>query len=100
MKIEFQSVHFNASEDLKGLITKKLEKLEQFYDRIVDADVYMKEDNTDPVRNQRVEIRLNVPGTTLFAESNENSFESAADKATEALRRQIIKHKEKASNRY
>jgi len=39
---------------------------------------------------------LNVPGDQLFAEKTNGSFEAAADHCTEALRRQIKKHKEKS----
>jgi putative sigma-54 modulation protein len=38
---------------------------------------------------------MNVPGKTLFAKHQSDSFEGAADEAIEALRRQIKKFKEK-----
>jgi putative sigma-54 modulation protein len=45
--------------------------------------------------NKMVEIKLNIPGTQLFAKEHSDSFEAAADLAVEALRRQIKKYKEK-----
>jgi putative sigma-54 modulation protein len=42
-----------------------------------------------------VEVKLNIPGNQLFAKEKSDSFEAAIDSATEALRRQIKKIKEK-----
>jgi putative sigma-54 modulation protein len=45
--------------------------------------------------NKVAQIRLEVPGNDLFAKNQSRSFEQAADTAVEALRRQLIKHKNK-----
>jgi putative sigma-54 modulation protein len=44
-----------------------------------------------------VEIKLFLPGTSLFAKEQARSFEAAADMTVEALRRQIKKTKQKQS---
>ncbi|TXK46431.1 ribosomal subunit interface protein, partial [Pontibacter qinzhouensis] len=41
------------------------------------------------------EIKLFVPGSTLFSQENAPSFEAAADAAVDAMRRQLKKFKEK-----
>ena len=41
MKIQIQSLHFDADQSLKDFINKKLVKLETFYDRIIDSDVIL-----------------------------------------------------------
>ena len=41
MKIQIQTVHFDADESLKAFINKKMNKLETFYDRIIDSDVVL-----------------------------------------------------------
>jgi putative sigma-54 modulation protein len=41
------------------------------------------------------EISLNVPGSDLFAKKQAKTFEEAVDLACEALRKQLIKKKEK-----
>ncbi len=46
--------------------------------------------------NKVTEIRLNTPGKILFASEQCATFEQAADKTVEALKRQIVKHKEKS----
>ena len=72
-----------------------MNKLETFYDRIVNGEVFLKNNNKDGIDNKTVEIRLFVPGSTLFSQEDAPSFEAAADAAVDAMRRQLKKHKQK-----
>ena len=47
------------------------------------------------MENKIVEIKLNIPGNQLFAKEKAKTFEAASDLSLEALKKQIIKHKEK-----
>ena len=96
MKIQMHSVHFDADQKLLDFVQQRLNKLENFYDKIIDGEVIMRLNNKDGNANKTIEIKLLVPGTTLFSQEDAASFEAAADAATENLRRQITKHKEKA----
>ncbi|OUT95002.1 MAG: ribosomal subunit interface protein [Flammeovirgaceae bacterium TMED32] len=95
MKLQIHSIRFDADEKLIDLIKKKLNKLETFYDRIIDGEVLLKIENDESRINKIIEIKLNIPGDQLFAKERARSFEIGADEATEALRRQIKKFKEK-----
>lgn len=92
MKLQVQSIHFNADIKLINFIQRKVDKLETFYDRLVDGEVFLRLNN-EGIENKTVEIKLNVPGTQLFAVEKAKSFEAAADLATEALRNQLKKFK-------
>ncbi|NVK85599.1 MAG: ribosome-associated translation inhibitor RaiA [Cytophagia bacterium] len=94
MKVQVQSIHFDADIKLINFIQKKLDKLDTFYDRTIDAEVILRLNN-EGIENKTVEIKLNVPGEQLFAHKTNGSFEAATDHCAEALRRQIKKHKEK-----
>ncbi len=94
MKLQVQSIHFNADVKLISFIQRKVDKLETFYDRLVDGEVFLRLNN-EGIENKTVEIKLNVPGTQLFATEKAKSFEAAADLATEALRNQLKKFKMK-----
>lgn len=94
MKVQVQSIHFDADAKLIDFIQRKLDKLETYYDRTIDAEVMLRLNN-EGVENKTVEIKLNIPGDQLFAEKSNGSFEAATDHCTEALRRQIKKFKEK-----
>ncbi|WP_026998296.1 ribosome hibernation-promoting factor, HPF/YfiA family [Eisenibacter elegans] len=100
MKLQIHSVHFDADQKLLDFIQRKSSKLETFYDRIIDGEVFLRIDKGEHSReNKLVEIKLNIPGATLFAKQQDISFEAATDEAVESLRRQIKKHKEKNSVR-
>ena len=98
MKVQMQSVHFDADQKLLDFIQQRLDKLEHFYANITDGEVILRLNNKDGVANKTVEIKLMVPGSTLFSQEDSSSFEAAADAAVEALKRQISKYKEKHLN--
>ncbi|MFY0600395.1 MAG: ribosome-associated translation inhibitor RaiA [Cyclobacteriaceae bacterium] len=95
MKLQMHSIHFDADYKLIEFIQKKANKLDTFYDRIIDGEVIMKVEGDEFKENKHLEIKLNIPGNQLFAKGKAKSFEAAADDAVEALRRQLKKHKEK-----
>ena len=95
MKLQMHSIHFDIDVRLTDLVQKKLEKLEKLYDRITDGEVFFRLENVDSRENKIVEIKLNIPGSQLFAKGRSNTFEAAADDAAEGLRRQLKKFKEK-----
>jgi putative sigma-54 modulation protein len=94
MKLQVHSIHFDADSKLVEFIQKKVDKLETFYDRVVDGEVFLRINN-EGVDNKTVEIKVKVPGSQLFAKEQARSFEAATDLATEALRNQLKKYKEK-----
>ena len=96
MKVQMHSVHFDADKKLLDFIQQRLNKLETFYDKVTEGEVIMRLNNKDGIDNKTVEIKLLVPGSILFSQEDAASFEAAADAATDSLRRQITKHKEKA----
>ncbi|HOO08646.1 MAG TPA: ribosome-associated translation inhibitor RaiA [Cyclobacteriaceae bacterium] len=95
MKLQVHSIRFDADQKLIDFIQKKVDKLETFYDRMVDGEVFLRLNN-EGTENKTVEIRLNLPGGQLFASEQAASFEAATDQATEGLRKQLVKFKEKA----
>ena len=51
MKVNVQSVNFNADQKLIGFIQKKMDKLENFYSKVIFADVYLKVQKTSDKRS-------------------------------------------------
>ena len=96
MKVQVHSIHFDADIKLIDFIQKKLNKLETFYDRMVDGEVFLRLNN-EGKENKTVEIKLRVPGNLLFAIEKAKSFEEATDLAADALRVQLTKFKAKAA---
>lgn len=92
-------VIINKSSELAdntiAVINEKVNKLETYYDRIERAEVFIKEDDGSAANGHTVEVRLAIPGNDLFATHTDDSIERGIAEVTEALRRQIKKHKEK-----
>jgi putative sigma-54 modulation protein len=93
MNTQMHSIHFKADQKLLSFIQERLNKLEQFNDQIVSAEVFLKLDKDRVKENKITEIKLHIPGKDMFAKKQCKSFEEATDVAVEALRRQIIKDK-------
>lgn len=96
MKIQIQTVHFNADQKLLDFIEKKVSKLTLFYDKIIDSNVVLSMENLNTqVKDKIVVIKANIPGTTLVAKETAKVFEESVDLAVDSLRRQLEKIKNK-----
>jgi len=95
MNIRIKAVKFDADSKLEDFIQKKVSKLGRFFDDIINAEVFLKLENTPDLENKVVEVKLDVPGSDLFARKQTKSFEESTDEVVNALKQQILKHKEK-----
>jgi len=95
MNTKIQSVRFTADQKLITFAENKVAKLEKFYDKIVSADVTMSLDKDNSKGNKVVVVMLNVPGESLVADRQSESFEESIDLCVDALKKQIDKHKNK-----
>jgi len=96
MKIEINASHFEVDSQLNELINKKVNKLERFFDHIIDCVVFLNEEgHSEHNREKIVEIKINVKETTLFCKETASMYEQAIDQAVENMKRQLKKYKEK-----
>ena len=95
MNIKINPVHFKTDKKLESFITEKLLKMPSLFDGILSSEVMLKLENSDKRENKIVEIRLIIRGNDLFAKKQSASFEEATDKAVEAFRKQLLRHKGK-----
>ena len=75
-------------------VERKLGKLDTFFDRIIEARVNLKLENSGQVKDKIVEVRISVPGDVLIAKQTDRTFEAAIDKIADVLKRQLVKYKE------
>ena len=68
----------------------------KFYPKILQATVYLKLENSGQVKDKVIEVKLNVPGSTLIATNSDKSFEASFDDALENVKRQLKKLNDKA----
>ena len=94
MKTSFTARHFNASEDLKNYCLDSVEKLEQFFDRIMTCDIVL-EPGPDEDNPQIAEINVKVPGSFFNASESAPSYEQAVSEVVDIISRQLKKYKAK-----
>jgi len=95
MKVNVQSVNFNADKGLIEFVEKKLSSLDKYYDKIVDVDVFLKVQQTSGKENKLFEVKLNVPGDDFVVKKQCKTFEEGAMLVSDSLKRQLTKKKEK-----
>ncbi len=96
MRIHIQAIQFTASEQLVSFIEKKTKKLEHFYDRITDVEVYLTLDSkSSQIKDKIVRIKVNLPGRQIVATEDSKTFETATDLALDSITRQLKRYKEK-----
>ncbi|GLB50935.1 ribosome hibernation-promoting factor, HPF/YfiA family [Neptunitalea lumnitzerae] len=95
MKVNTQSVNFTVDGKLVDFIQKKMDKLDQFFDKVICADVYLKVENTSDKENKIVEVKVSVPGDEFIVKKQRKSFEEGIDSAANSLERILLKRKER-----
>ena len=95
MRVYTESVQFKADQKLIDYIEKRVNKMDQFFDRIIEARVTLKLENSGQIKDKIAEVRLSVPGDQLIAKEASKTFEASVDNATSALKRQLIRYKER-----
>ncbi|MBK7342965.1 MAG: ribosome-associated translation inhibitor RaiA [Saprospiraceae bacterium] len=98
MKMKIQSVHFTADAKLIDFIEKKLAKLDSLNGNILEAEVILRLENSGQIRDKVAEVKLQIPGASLFSKQTAKTFETATEKSVTTLKRQIIRFKERRGN--
>lgn len=101
MKIQVQAP-FSISEPLQNLIEEKIEKVTNIFDRFTTIKVFLKDEiqRHHHKENRQVEIQMEAPGHTFFAEAEAESFEKAIATAADKVKRQVRKFKTQQTNHH
>ncbi|HEV7378276.1 MAG TPA: HPF/RaiA family ribosome-associated protein [Dyadobacter sp.] len=99
MRLQMQAIHFDADPKLLSFIQQKLDKLDTFYDKITSGEVFLKLDKSESAKTHTklLEVKLYVPGGTMFVTEKGTTFEEATDLAVDTLKMQVKKFKNKRS---
>jgi putative sigma-54 modulation protein len=95
MNIQIHSLKFDADKKLLDFVTQKVNKLTLLSDDIVSAEVFLRLDHDEMRENKITEIKVEYPRGPLFARKQSKTFEEATDQVIAALKRQIVKQKNK-----
>ncbi|MDR2204733.1 MAG: HPF/RaiA family ribosome-associated protein [Flavobacteriaceae bacterium] len=96
MKITVHSSGLTPHEPLEEFLTKKINKLGTFYDKIMECEVHLKMENTSAKENKTAEIVLTVPRDHIVVKKTSTSFEESIDLCVETAKKLLIKKKETA----
>ena len=99
MKTNIQSIGFTASEELIAFVKEKTAKLSLYFENIISSEVCLSLDKSTTNENKVCDIRLVIAGNDLIAKAQCKSFEEAIAAASDALVKQIEKHKAKNADR-
>lgn len=95
MKVNTQSVNFNANPKLLNFIQKRMDKLDLYFDKVIQSDIYLKVERTSAKENKFFEVKVKIPGDSLIVKKQCKTFEEGVDVAVASLQRQLKKKKEK-----
>jgi putative sigma-54 modulation protein len=100
MEVIINSVHFTADQKLVDFVNKKVNKLDTFFDGIINAEVTLRVSKPETPKNKTSEIKISIPANGyLFAKKDADTFEEATDLAVDAMKKQLNKYKEKIKNK-
>ena len=89
---------FNLSEKDRLGIESKLESLEKFNLGITSADIFFKEDDGTNPGDIHSQVRLYLPGPTIFAESFHHQAITAFSNTFDAIKKQVLKLNDKRND--
>lgn len=99
MKTTFTARHFDCSPDLKEYALSSVEKLEQFFDKILVCDIVLAagQDDENPAI---AELNVKVPKTLINVSESAPTYEQAVSEAVDNAVRQLRKYKTKHFEHY
>lgn len=93
MRIEFLTKSYSPSEKLKDVITKKVERLDKFFEEDTKVKIMLKKANDV----ETLELTIVLDSAVLRAEVSTGNMYENIDIALPKLEKQIIKHRSKLS---
>jgi len=100
MKLILSTHNVTLTKALEDHVLSKLQKLDHFDRRAVDARVTLEHDHTRaPEKQFSCSMRLSVRGPDLFAEDRESDLYAAIDLVTKKMGQQIRKRHDKQKAR-
>lgn len=94
MKTDIQTLGFDANQELIDFVNDRIKHLKKLEDRITGVDVYLKSVKNDQDETKIAEMKLFLPGPTLYADYQSDSFRESIMETVDKLKRQVLKRKD------
>lgn len=100
MNIEYLCKNYEASDKLKSIIDKKVQKLDKFFDDDTRIKIGLKKGNTRNTDDlYTLELTIMLDGAIMRAEVTTDNMYSNIDLAIPKLEKQIIRHHKKIESK-
>src|SRR5271154_4572076 len=100
MKLILSTHNVTLTKSIEDHVVKRIEKLDHFDQRAIDARVTLEHDHKRvPEKQFSCSMRLAVRGPDLFAEDRESDLYTAVDLVTKKIEQQIRKRHNKVKAR-
>ena len=93
--VHFRAVNYKADVSLKEFAEQRLEKLNVFYNQIIEIHCFTKVENTSDRVNKWAELKIEVPGENVVVKKMCKTFEESIDSAADSAERILKRRKEK-----
>jgi putative sigma-54 modulation protein len=91
MNLKITARRFKMQDDLKAYVEEKVQKLNRYYDNILDIDVVLGWEKL----NRYTELRINVYSKQIVIKEVSDEIRKSFDVALDRAERQLKKYKDK-----
>ena len=95
MQLNVSGHHVEVTDSLRNYVAAKLERLERHFDRITNMNVILSVEK----QRQKAESTIHALGGEIYADAEHDDLYAAIDMLADKLDRQLIKKKEKITDR-
>jgi len=94
MNLNITGHHIEVTPAIREYVKGKLDRVLRHFDQVITSHVILSVDKLQ----QKAEVTLHVKGKDIYADAIDADLYAAIDLVADKLDRQVVKHKEKASN--
>ncbi len=95
MNLNITGHHLEITPAIREYTASKFGKIKRHFDNVIDVQIILSVDKL----KQKAEATVHMSGKDLFVECDDDNLYAAIDTLVDTMDRQVIKHKEKLSDR-
>lgn len=95
MNLQLTGHHLEITPAIREYATGKFGKIKRHFDNVIDVNIILSVEKL----KQKAEATVHISGKDVFVECEDENLYAAIDALVDKLDRQVLKHKEKVSDR-
>lgn len=95
MNLTLTGHHVEITPAMRDYVTTKMNKVIRHFDNVIDVTVILSVEKL----KQKAEVNVRVRGKDIFVETDSADMYASIDNLADKLDRQLLKHKEKNTDR-